>query len=133
MEQAIAREQMPTWSAINKSALGADASVFVVAAIGHYLQWRAAGVLVTLAVVALLVILAVAPKPRQRNNAFYERPVSAATIAVLLSSLGADAINALKCLSADDSGSLLRVRHLRELASYEVTPAEQQIAWRSEV
>ncbi|MFX1767932.1 hypothetical protein PWP93_36290 [Paraburkholderia sp. A1RI-2L] len=133
LKQAIAQEQMPAWSTTHKSILAADAGVFVAAAIGHYLQWRAAGVLVTFAVVGVLFILAVAPKPRQRDRAFYERPVSEASIAVLLSSLSTDVIQALKRMSADDSESLLRVRHLRELVSSEVAPAEQQVAWRSEV
>lgn len=132
LKEAIAREQLPRWNATQRLALAIDAGIFVAAGIFQLLEYRVAGITVTGAVVLLLVILGMAPKPHRTNLFFFERAVSDTTIGFLLSSLGEETIAALKKMSGEDSASLLRIRHLRDLLSYESAPADQQAAWRSE-
>jgi hypothetical protein len=133
LRDAIAREQLPPWGRNSKRALVFDAGIFVVAAIGHYFEWRTAGAVVTLALCLLLAILATAPRPRRQTPSFFNRPVSVATVEMLVAKLGVDTLKRLSDARDSDKQTLLRVGHLQQLLSLEASTSDQQAAWRAEV
>lgn len=85
--------------------------------------------MVTVAVVLLLVILATAPRPRRRDHFFYARPVSPATLQLLIERLSSDGLRRIEAARDRDDKGTLRNGHLQEMLSHIPSVDDQRAVW----